>query len=129
MFIECYIPRALPWAMYFCPFRAYCLGVLTHPLFFFVFCCLMLFLCLAYFFRHVLKLWQVVLDYLFRAAHPWAFAEYALHVFSEYHLACHKQFGKLVVSLAVLLEYLLGACILVVDHLEHLVVHNLCRSL
>ena len=32
-------------------------------------------------------------------------------------------------SLAVLLEYLLSACILVVDHLEYLVVHNLCRCL
>ena len=89
----------------------------------------MLLLSLANHFGHILKLRSIVLDYLFRATHPWTLAEYALHILGEDYLASHKEFGEFVMSLCMFLKQSLRTCILVVDQLQHLVVDNLSRCL
>ena len=73
----------------------------------------------------LVQLGLLVVHDLLRAAYPGTLAEYLLHVLGEYHLAGYQQVGQLVVALLVLGEYLLGAVILLVYHLEHLLVYEL----
>ena len=82
-----------------------------------------------YFFRHVFQLGFVVLHDFLRAADPWAFAEYLFNIFSEYDLASEQKFCQLGMTLFVFSEYLLGYILLFVNHLQYLVVNNLCRGL
>ena len=65
------------------------------------------------------------LEQLLAAAGPGTLAEDVLHVFGKDDLALHQQLGQLGVALGMLGQYLLGAGVLLVDHLQHLLVDHL----
>ena len=65
------------------------------------------------------------LDQLFSTAGPGTLAEDLLHVVGENDLALHQELSQLGVTFLVLCQYLLGTLVLLVDHLQHLVVHDL----
>ncbi len=85
----------------------------------------MLSLCCLHSLGHVFKLRLVVVDDLFRAALPWTLAENLLHVLSIYDLTFDEHLCQLTVSVGVLFKDVLGAGILLVDHLQHLIVDEL----
>ena len=85
----------------------------------------MLCLCCLHSLGHVFKLRLVVVDDLFRAALPWTLAENLLHILSIYDLTFYEHLCQLTVSVGVLFKDVLGAGILLVAHLQHLIVDEL----
>ena len=68
-------------------------------------------------------------EQFFGTTGPGTLAENLLDIFCKNHFALHQKLGQLGVSVLVLCEYLLGALVLLVDHLQHFVVHDFGRSL
>ena len=69
------------------------------------------------------------LEQLFGAADPGTLAKDTLYILGEDDLAVDEQLSQLGVTLLVLGEDLLGTLVLLIDHAQHLVVHDLGRRL
>jgi hypothetical protein len=62
---------------------------------------------------------------LFGTTGPGTLAENGFHVVGKDDLTFYQQLGEFCMTLFVLGQYLLGTLILLVDHLQHFVVHRL----